>query len=253
MSLLSIQNVSKRFGGLQALNDVCIEVQAGQITAVIGPNGAGKTTLFNAITGFHKADRGSVTFDGERIERLPPHLIAQRGLRRTFQLTKLFGQMTVLENVKVGCHMITRAETLDILCRRAFVREEEAMVEERAQAALAFVGLGSVAQVQAGILPHGQRRLLEIARIMVTQPKLALLDEPRTGLNNREVADLKKIIRRIVEQGTTVVLVEHDMGLVMELADNIHVLDYGQKIAEGAPAAIKQNQTVIAAYLGGEQ
>lgn len=253
MAILSVQNIGKSFGGLRALDDVCIDIAEGEISAVIGPNGAGKTTLFNVITGFLKPDKGFITFDGARIDGVAPYKIAQRGLLRTFQLTKLFDRMTVVENVMVGCHTITSAETISILCRRSSVRKEELLTRDLARAALRSVGLEHLADTQAGALPHGQRRLLEIARIMVARPKLVLLDEPTTGLNTREVHELQDMIHSIVEQKTTVVLVEHDMGLVMELAENIHVLDYGRKIAEGPSAAIKKDPSVIEVYLGSSQ
>ena len=252
MDLLTIKNVSKHFGGLMALKDVSIHIKAGEITVVIGPNGAGKTTLFNVITGFHKADTGSIHFRGERIENLPPQLIARRGILRTFQLTRLFSQMTVLENVLVGRHLRTKADPISSLFGFRFVKQEEVVSRKVAMEALQFVGLEHLANTSAGTLPHGQQRLLEIARAMAAEPELLLLDEPTTGLNHREVKELQEKIKQIIRRSISVVLVEHDMRVVMSLADNIHVLDYGGKIAEGPPEVIKNDPAVIAAYLGGE-
>jgi ABC-type branched-subunit amino acid transport system ATPase component len=251
MSLLSIKGISKRFGGLQALNDVSIEVRPLELTAIIGPNGAGKTTTFNLITGFHRPDSGTVTFEGERIEGLPAHEIARRGLMRTFQHTRLFNAMTVLGNVLVGRHSKTSAELLDVLLGRAFAAREKAESQERAMEALRFVGLDHAAGKLAGALPHGQRRLLEIARVLVAEPRLVLLDEPTTGLNSGEVRVLQDKMHALIERGISILMVEHDMRLVMEIADNIHVLDFGQKIAEGPPGVVRRNPDVIAAYLGG--
>jgi branched-chain amino acid transport system ATP-binding protein len=249
MSLLRLENVTQRFGGLLALDAVSLEVAAGGVTAVIGPNGAGKTTLFNAISGFRAPSEGRVKFGGEDITGLRPELVALRGLVRTFQLVQLFETLTVLENVKVGRHLATSGGLLSALMPLR-AHGIEAQVEETSRALLRKVGLEDQAQTLASSLPYGQKRLLEIARALAAEPKLLLLDEPAAGLNRGETARLADLIREIAREGVTVLLIEHDMSFVMNVADHVAVLDFGKLIAQGAPAEVQKNKDVIAAYLG---
>ena len=248
--LLTLQNVTRRFGGLVAVNDVSLIVPAQGVTAVIGPNGAGKTTLFSLISGFIPPSAGRIKFAGADITGLPPEAIAARGLVRTFQLAKPFGDLSALENVKVGQHLHTQAGLLAALLRTRAARREEVAVEAKARDLLAMVGLSRQADARAGALPYGQLRLLEMARALAAEPKLVLLDEPAAGLNGEETASLSRLIRRIAESGTAVLLIEHDMTLVMNTADQVAVVDFGRLIATGTPGAVKQDPAVIAAYLG---
>lgn len=251
MTLLSLQNVTRRFGGLVAVDAVDLEVVDGGVTAVIGPNGAGKTTLFNVISGFQTPDVGHVVFAGTDITARPPEAIAAAGLVRTFQLVQLFLNLSVLENIQVGCHLHTRGGVLAALLRTRRTRQAEREIAERARELLEFVGLAGAADAVASELAYGQQRLLEIARSLAAQPRLLLLDEPAAGLSADETKRLSTVIREIAQRGTTVLLIEHDMKLVMNTADHIAVLDFGRKIAEGPPSAIRENPAVIAAYLGG--
>jgi branched-chain amino acid transport system ATP-binding protein len=248
--LLTLQNVTRRFGGLVAVNDVSFTVPAHGVTAVIGPNGAGKTTLFSLISGFLPPSAGRIQFDGADITGRAPEAIAVRGLIRTFQLAKPFGDLTALENVKVGQHLHTRAGLLAALLRTPAARREEQAVAAKARDLLAMVGLSRQASTRAGALPYGQLRLLEVARALAADPKLVLLDEPAAGLNGEETASLSQLIRRIAESGVTVLLIEHDMTLVMNTADQVVVVDFGRRIAAGTPAEVKRDPAVIAAYLG---
>ena len=250
MTLLALEQVTRRYGGLVAVDAVDLRVEPGGVTAIIGPNGAGKTTLFHLISGFQTPDGGRITFQGKDITGEPPERIAALGLVRTFQLVQLFRELTAIENVKVGFHLRTRGGVVTALIRPKQARQAEARVETTARELLAFVGLDAFADLPAASLTYGRQRLLEIARALAAEPKLLLLDEPAAGLNSEETRLLSATIRRIVAQGTTVLLIEHDMNLVMTTADSVTVLDFGAKIAEGPPRSVRENPAVIAAYLG---
>jgi branched-chain amino acid transport system ATP-binding protein len=250
MTLLSLQNVTRRFGGLVAVDAVDLEVPQGGVTAIIGPNGAGKTTLFNVISGFQIPDSGRIVFAETDITARPPEAIAAAGLVRTFQLVQLFQNLSVLENIQVGCHLHTKGGVLSALLRTRRTRQAEREIDARARELLDFVGLNGAADMEASALAYGQQRLLEIARSLAAQPRLLLLDEPAAGLSAEETKRLSEAIRNIARRGTTVLLIEHDMKLVMNTADQIAVLDFGRKIAEGPPAAVRESPAVIAAYLG---
>ncbi len=250
--LLEVIRVSKAFGGLMALVDVSLRIWPGQIKGLIGPNGAGKTTLFNLITGILHPTSGDIRFQGRSIIGLPPYRIAALGIARTFQNVQLFPGMTVLEHVLVGGHRHSRSGLLGAILRSPRTRHEEEETRARAWAVLKRVGLAEWADRPAESLPLGLQRILEIARALATDPQLMLLDEPGAGLNLMEKAHLAELIRSLNAEGMTVLLVEHDMSLVMGLADEIAVLDYGQLIAEGPPEVIRQDLRVITAYLGEE-
>ena len=252
MTLLAVENVTKRFDGLLANDSISFAVPAQTVFAVIGPNGAGKTTLFNTISGFFLPSEGRISFDGADITGMAQRKIAARGLVRTYQLVQLFKDLTVAENVQVGFHLVTKGAIGAALLRPPWMRAQEARVRDEARELLAFVGLAAQADARADTLPYGQQRLLEVARALAAQPKLLLLDEPAAGLNTGETQALADTILRIRDRGITVLLIEHDMSLVMQIAQRIVVLDFGRKIAEGTPAEIKAHPDVIAAYLGTE-
>ncbi len=252
MALLEAQGLRRRFGGLVAVDQVSFQVARGQIKAIIGPNGAGKTTLFNLISGLLRPDAGRILFQDRPIERLQPYQIARAGLSRTFQNPSLFLQMTVLENVMVGRHRRSRREFLGCGLRLPGQRSEERAIRQSALEQLEGVGLAHLAEVSAGALAFGQRRMVELARALATEPELLLLDEPGSGLNTRDKADLAALIRRIRDRGITILLVEHDMTMVMGLSDDILVLHNGVPIAEGPPAKIQSDANVVRVYLGQE-
>jgi len=252
MALLEVENVRRSFGGLVALDRVTFQVKTGQIKAVIGPNGAGKTTLFNIISGLLEADAGQIFFRERSISGLQPYEIARAGVSRTFQNPSLFLQMNVLENVMVGRHNRTRWDFLGCCLRFPGQTKEEQSIREAALARLEHVGLAHLAAAPAGSLAFGQRRMVELARALATEPELLLLDEPASGLNTKEKQDLGNLIRKIRDQGITILLVEHDMSVVMDLSDDILVLHNGVPIAEGVPAVVQNDQKVISVYLGGE-
>ena len=248
--ILSLQNLMKTFGGLLAVNDVSFDVEEGSIVGLIGPNGAGKTTVFNLITGNHRPTSGTIVFAGQDITRLPTHKIVQLGIARTFQTIRLFQEMSVLENVLSGCHCRMKAGLFSSMFHTPSQRREERLAVERAMGELAFVGLDAQYDNLAKNLSYGNQRLLEIARALATKPDFLILDEPAGGMNNQETDELMGLIRSIRGRGITVLLIEHDMNLVMEVCEKLVVLEYGAVIAEGDPEKIKTNEQVIAAYLG---
>jgi ABC-type branched-subunit amino acid transport system ATPase component len=249
-TLLALDGVSLAFGGLQAVEQVSFEVAPGAVKAVIGPNGAGKTTLFNLVTGFLAPQAGRIVFQGEEIQGRPSHRIARQGIARTFQLVQLFDHMTVLENVMVGCHRLSNSGLLAGALKFPRTRTEEGVIRHKALEALEFVGLADRARQSAAVLPLGLKRMLEIARALASAPQLLLLDEPASGLDAVETERLQDLILELRRRDITILLVEHDMGLTMEVADTIAVLNYGKLIADGPPRAIQKNPEVIAAYLG---
>ncbi len=248
--ILELHDIHMQFGGITALKGLTYEVPPGIVQAVIGPNGAGKTTLFHCISGIHEPTSGRILFEGRAISGQPPHCVADSGISRTFQHIALFKSMTVLENIMVGRHCRTHCGFWATGLRLPGMRTEEAHIREKALAHLEFVGLSDTLHLPAGALPLGKQKMLEIARALATDPRLVLLDEPAGGLNMRETEELGELIQRICRSGITVMLVEHDMNLVMEISDLVLVLHYGEFLAAGPPHEIKDRREVIEAYLG---
>ena len=248
--LLEIRDILVKFGGVTALNNVNLHVSEGEIAALIGPNGAGKTTVFNIVTGYYTPTSGDVILDGESIVGLRPYKIARKGLGRTFQNIRLFGDMTAVENVATAADALNKSGLIGSLIGVPRSRRDEKEVMAKAQELLEFIGLDHRAHQMAKNLPYGDQRRLEIARALALNPKVLLLDEPAAGFNPQEKVELGNLIKKIRDRGFAVLLIEHDMSLVMKISDRISVLDFGQKIAEGKPEEIQNNQRVIDAYLG---
>lgn len=251
MSILAVKNLTKTFGGLIANYDISMDIKKGSITAVIGPNGAGKTTFFNMVTGVYKPTSGDIELNGKSIVGLKPHAVSAKGISRSFQNTRLFGSMTVLENIMVGMHNHIKQNVLGAVLDLPSFKKQERYAEQKAYNILDYVGLSQFTNEEAGSLSYGDQRRLEIGRALATRPQLLLLDEPAAGMNPKETKELTELIFTMRDEfGLTIVLIEHDMKLVMEISEHIVVLDHGEKIAEGSAQEIRTNQKVIDAYLG---
>jgi branched-chain amino acid transport system ATP-binding protein len=251
MPILQTTNIIKRFGGLVAVNKMSFSLEQGRIASIIGPNGAGKTTFFNSLTGIYRPEEGEILFNGKPLTGLRPDQISERGISRTFQNIRLFGGMTVLENIMVGMYTQLKQGAADALFRTKKFHEEEKKAEQKAVELMEYVGLKNVGNELARNLPYGGQRRVEIARAIAAKPSLLLLDEPTAGMNPNETAEAIKLFRNIRdEKGITILLIEHDMRVVMGVSEHITVMDYGEKIAEGLPEEIRKNQRVIEAYLG---
>ncbi|MGB3274915.1 MAG: ABC transporter ATP-binding protein [Castellaniella sp.] len=251
MTLLEVDRLSIQFGNVRAVQDVSFSVDAGVVYSVIGPNGAGKTTLFNLITGVYRPTSGVVRLDGQEIQGRTPYELASRGMARTFQNLQIWMNMSALENVMVGAHLHLDGSLFKALLRTPGLRRRDQALREEAADLMAFVGLESYVRSRADSMPYGALKRLEIARALAMKPRLLFLDEPAAGLNPKETQEVDILVRRIAETGVTVVLVEHDMKMVMNLSDRILVLDYGKRLAEGSGEEVRSNPDVIAAYLGG--
>jgi branched-chain amino acid transport system ATP-binding protein len=249
-SVLDLEVLRKTFGGVVAVDNLSLKIQKGSITSLIGPNGAGKTTIFNLVTGYLPPTSGSILYNGRRVNKMKPHTIAQLGIGRTFQNIQIFPDMNVIENIMVGRHLRSRAGMLFSSLLPPVMRKEEQRIKEDAYRWLSFLGLDDFAQRPAKSLPLGNQRMLEIARALALEPALLLLDEPASGLNTRETIKMGDLIGKIKEMGVTVVLVEHDMELVMDISDHVAVINFGSLIAEGTPTEVQENEDVITAYLG---
>ena len=251
-AILRAQRLHKNFGGVKAVSDISFEVPAGSIFAVIGPNGAGKSTLLNLISGVYRPDSGSLSFKGADLSALPAHRRVRLGIARTFQKIRLFKQLSVLDNVIAGFHIHHHVPVWQYVTHGAAFKADQQRCRERAEQLLHFVGMSARQHAVAGSLSYGEQRMLELARALATKPQLLLVDEPAAGLNAAEVDGLLDRIRTLRRDGTTVILVEHNMDLVMNVADRIMVMDYGRRLFEGVPIEVQKNPAVIAAYLGGE-
>jgi len=251
MAYLEVSGITKQFSGLVAVDEVCFSVEKGEIVSIIGPNGAGKTTVFNMLTGVYQVDKGEIIFEDRPIHNKAPQEIVEAGISRTFQNIRLFGDMRVIENVLIGMHIHTGYGFFDSLFRTPRFRHGESRMVVRAVEILRSIGLENYVDAYAGSMPYGAQRKLEIARAIATNAKIILLDEPAAGMNPQETEDLMKFIRQLRDKGYTIVLIEHDMKVVMNISDKIYVLDHGKRIASGLPGEIASNERVIEAYLGG--